>query len=84
MKTIPKPIHKAQNTRWSQERILAEARKRTTDLSVDITSDNASRIQKMLDELVREAGWTDAEFIDALCKDVIQNPKSRLRIVKAA
>jgi len=81
MKTILKPLLKA---RWSQERILAEARKRTAALSTEETSDNASRIQKMLDELVREAGWTDSEFIDALCKDVIQNPKSRLKVVKAA
>ena len=81
MKTILKPLLTA---RLSQERILAEARKRTAALSTEETSDNASRIQKMLDELVREAGWTDSEFIDALCKDVIQNPKSRLKVVKAA
>lgn len=80
MKTIPKPIHKTQVTRWSKETILAEARKRTAAMPAD----NASGIQKMLDELVREAGWTDAEFIDALCNDVIQNPKSRLRVVRAA
>ena len=55
--------------KWPRTRVLSEARKRTKELFTD----NSKRIQAMLADLIAEAGWTEDEFIDALCSDVIQN-----------
>jgi len=57
--------------RWSEARLLVEARKRTKELFTD----NSVRVQKMLSNLLKEAGWNEEEFIDALCKDVIAHGK---------
>lgn len=54
------------NPKWSSERVLAEARRRTKELF------NPKGTQKMLDGLLKEAGWSSDEFIDALCQDVIR------------
>jgi len=55
--------------RWSQERVLAEARRRTKELFTA----NSVAVQRMLADLLVEAGWEEDDFVDALCKDVIQN-----------
>ena len=54
--------------RWSAVRVLAEARSRTKALNTD----NARQVSKMLAGLMEEAGWDEDEFIQVLCKDVIQ------------
>lgn len=54
--------------RWSTDRVLSEARRRTKLLFTD----NPKKVQAMFGHLVKEAGWTDEEFIDALCTDAIQ------------
>jgi hypothetical protein len=59
--------------RWDTERILNEARKRTAELM----SDNTKRVQSMLEDLMKEAGWSESEFVDALCTDVIQRKSVR-------
>lgn len=56
------------NTKWSKERVIDEARRRTKELFTD----NMKKIQHMLACLLDEAGWTEDEFIDALCQDAIQ------------
>ena len=53
--------------KWTQEQVLREARKRTKELFTD----NSKKIQTMLANLMVEAGWSEEEFIDALCQDVI-------------
>lgn len=52
--------------RWPQERVLAEARRRSQEHL------EPRKIQQMLTDLLREAGWSEDEFIDALCEDVIR------------
>lgn len=52
--------------RWSEEKILAEARKRTKETF------SPKSTQVMLESLLQEAGWTNVEFIDALCRDVVK------------
>jgi hypothetical protein len=52
--------------------LLPEARKRTKAL----IHEGRTRVQRMLSELLAEAGWTDKEFIDALEKDLIQLKKA--------
>lgn len=54
------------NVKWSQEKVLAEARRRTKEHF------NSKGTQVMLSGLLKEAGWTEDEFIDALCQDVIR------------
>ena len=62
-------------TRWPADRLLKEARRRTADLMTD----NTKRVQEMLSVLVAEAGWTDSEFVDALCSDVIVRAENKAR-----
>lgn len=54
--------------KWSREQVLSEARGRTKELYTD----NPKRVQEMLAGLLAEAGWSEDEFIDALCQDVIR------------
>lgn len=54
--------------KWSEERVLSEARRRTKELFTD----NPKKVQLMLAHLMVESGWTDEEFIEALCKDTIR------------
>lgn len=52
--------------RWSENKVLAEARKRTKELF------HPKAVQEMLAGLLKEAGWSEDEFMDALCQDVIK------------
>lgn len=54
--------------KWTEERVLAEARRRTKELFTD----NSKRVQLMLAHLLVEAGWSEEDFIDALCQDAIR------------
>ena len=53
--------------KWSKERVLKEARRRTRE----VKDQNQSRLQEALAILMKEAGWKEDDFIDALCKDVM-------------
>ena len=68
-KHIDTTIVRRMSAKWTKDKVLAEARKRTRALMTD----NTVRVQRMLDGLVKEAGWSEEEFIDALCADIIQN-----------
>jgi hypothetical protein len=59
---------KKEDTRWTRDALLAEARRRMEALP------NASRatIEHMLENLVEEAEWTGEELIDVLCVDVVR------------
>lgn len=52
--------------KWGTARILKEARTRTKELF------NPKAVATMLQGLLEEAGWTEDEFMDALCQDVIK------------
>lgn len=71
-----KPTKKNTNTsarretrvqRWTQDRVLAVARQRTRELTHDL-----NKIQGMLAQLMVESGWSNEDFSNALCLDVIQ------------
>lgn len=64
---------KANRNRWTESRVLAEARKQTAHLNVD----NPVKLLAMLGTLLRDAGWTEEEFIDALCQDIIARGQRR-------
>jgi hypothetical protein len=51
--------------------VIQEARKRTREMSLD----NSRRVRAMLEKLLIEAGWQEADFIDVLCQNVIDNNK---------
>lgn len=53
-------------SRWSEKQVLTEARRRTKELF------HPKAVQEMLASLIKEAGWNEEEFIDALCQDVIK------------
>lgn len=53
------------NAKWSKDQVLAEARRRTKEQF------NSKKTQEMLSQLLAEAGWTEEDFIDALCQDII-------------
>lgn len=53
--------------KWSKERVLKEARRRTRE----VKDQNQSRLQEALAILMKEAGWNENDFIEALCKDVM-------------
>lgn len=55
--------------KWTRDKVLQEARRRTKIINVE----NSKRIQVMLDELLVEAGWSENEFIETLCKDAMTN-----------
>ena len=59
--------------RWSEAQVLAEARKRTKELTVD----HPSKLQKVLGNMLIEAVRTEEQFIDALCQDVIKRGGKR-------
>ena len=59
----------SEGEKWSREKVIREARLRTRELFTD----NSRRVQVMLAKLLEEAGWSEDEFIDALCQDVIKN-----------
>lgn len=63
--TGPKPLPR--NLKWSKDRVLKEARRRTRE----VKDQNHTRLQEALALLMTEAGWNEGDFIDALCKDVI-------------
>jgi hypothetical protein len=54
--------------KWTEERVLAEARQRTTVL-LDADAGNGV-IQEALAALMQESGWTEADYIEALNRDV--------------
>lgn len=53
--------------RWTQEHVLSVARQRTRELVHDL-----NKIQGMLERLMVESGWSNEDFSNALCLDVIQ------------
>lgn len=55
-----------QPTRWAEGDLIKEARLRTRK----INATNSQQVQRMLCALLKEAGWTDAEFLDAFVRDV--------------
>lgn len=56
------------NRKWSREEVLAEARRRTAAMVLQ----TPISIQKMLESLVKEAGWGDNELLDVLVKDLVR------------
>lgn len=54
--------------RWPEHKVLSAARQRTNRL----TTDNTVRIQRMLEGLMLESGWTESDFLDALCRDAVR------------
>lgn len=58
-------------SRWPAAMVIQEARKRTREMSLD----NSRRVRAMLEKLLIEAGWQEADFIDVLCQNVIDNNK---------
>lgn len=64
MKIVPS---KNPDIRWSKERVLQAARQRTEGLNAT----NSVKVQEMLAQLIVEAGWSETDFIDALCHDVV-------------
>ena len=57
---------KKQKRRWSAARLLNEARTRTRRIGLDAKP----QVQRMLVDLLDEAGWTRAQFMKALVADV--------------
>lgn len=55
--------------RWPEHRVLTEARKKTQSMSPDMSV----QLQQELATMLVTAGWSEEEFIDALCKDVIKS-----------
>jgi hypothetical protein len=71
--TTPTPVFHSQakspvtvTYRWTKERVLMEARRRTHQLSVE----NTIRLQSMLADLMVESGWIEHDFISVLCADI--------------
>lgn len=55
-------------SRWPEHQVLSAARQRTSRLSTD----NTIRIQRMLESLMAESGWTESDFLGALCRDAVR------------
>jgi hypothetical protein len=53
--------------KWSTATLLEAARARTALLRMGTAMD----VRKMLEELLVNAGWSEEEFINALCEDII-------------
>lgn len=66
MRTRQATVTVLKTAKWSSSRVLAEARVRTKELF------NPKAVAGMLQELLKEAGWSEDEFMDALCKDIIK------------
>jgi len=43
----------------------------------ELVNENNAHIQKMLADLLVEAGWTEKDFLDALVRDVAANGRDR-------
>jgi hypothetical protein len=56
--------------KWSEERVLAEARRRTKALNAAGDND-PQKMQAMLEALYVESGWEEEDFIWALNEDVV-------------
>lgn len=54
-------------SRWPAAKLIATARARTTQLA----NDNVARTQRMLAKLLAEAGWNEADFLEAFVQDVV-------------
>lgn len=59
------------NGRWPEQHLIREARMRTKKL---INSQSAE-VQRMLAALLQEAKWSEAEFIEALVRDVARQDR---------
>jgi len=59
----------SKHNRWPERRVLSEARRRTRQLNAA----NTAAVQHMLAELLRSAGWTGPDFVEALCRDISRN-----------
>ena len=60
-------------SRWPSVKVIEEARKRTRATSINNASDTQSStiaVRGALEKLLIEAGWSEDDFIDALCEDV--------------
>jgi len=59
--------------KWSTDLVLQAARERTRSITVT----DSKGIQKMLADLMVESGWSEEDFIDALCEDVKRRHRQR-------
>src|SRR5579885_1614584 len=57
--------------KWSQEQVIKVARERTRSMD----RAHAVELQRMLDGLILEAGWSDEEFLNAFINDIVPPPK---------
>lgn len=61
--------------RWPIKNTLATARQRTK--SITARGGSSKEVQMMLEALMLESGWDEADFTDELCKDVISRKQGR-------
>ena len=61
-----RPLSKKKPKRWPAARLLSEARTRTRQIGLDAKPE----VQRMLADLLDEAGWTRARFVKVLVADV--------------
>ncbi len=62
----------ATKARWPEQQVLAVAREKARALMGDGQN---KQLQAELAAVLVEAGWTEEEFIDVLCKDLIAKSK---------
>lgn len=79
MMTTPNVLRR----KWPREQVLRLARERARSLH----RAHFVKLQRMLDALVKEAGWTDKEFLDVFIDDVSTEPVAdhgRRRVARRA
>ena len=59
--------------RWPKDQVLKVARERTHSMS----RLHQARVQRMLASLLREAGWSEEEFLNVFIDDVTASPSLR-------
>ena len=62
--------------RWEATAVLRAARARMREL----VNKNSALIQTMLADLLKEAGWSEQDFLDALVRDISENGKDRWQV----
>lgn len=71
--TRPSLIMTIADERWTTQRVLAEARRRTRELAA--LDRSVCVVREMLANLLLESGWNEEQFIDALCRDVVRRQR---------
>jgi hypothetical protein len=89
MKTTSHPkVHgrKGIPTRWPEQHVLQAARTRakalsstTAALAFQAAAQSSVQMSDMLRDLMTESGWSEDEFLDALCRDIIAHANARAR-----